>query len=65
MKVKELIEKLKSFDENLEVGGSGHFGELLEIYDVDLSTMNYLDSNRNPLPKFVAISMEGAGDEPD
>lgn len=53
MKVKELIDKLNEFDGELEVGGSGHFGELLEIYWVELKET------------FVAISVEYADNHPD
>lgn len=55
MKVKELIEKLKGLDEEMEVGGSGHFGELLEIYGVC----------KYDVYDYVTLDMESAGDDPD
>jgi hypothetical protein len=36
MTVGELKQQLMQFDDSLEIGGSGHFGELLEIYSVSL-----------------------------
>jgi hypothetical protein len=57
MTVKELIEKLKEFDGNLKVGGSGHYGEILKIDDV------YLNKYRSQ--KFVEITIQSAGPEPD
>lgn len=36
MTVGELKKELEKFDDSLEVGGSGHFDELLELYSVDL-----------------------------
>ena len=68
MKVKELIEKLQQFDPEMEVGGSGHFGELLEIYDVNLSEQDeatYVDGNFIQLPKWVRLYIQYAGSEPD
>jgi hypothetical protein len=58
MKVGELKKILADMDDNMEVGGSGHFGECLEVYSVHLSYSNHRD-------KFVEIEMESAGDEPD
>ncbi len=55
MTIKELIEKLKEFDPELEVGGIGHFGECLEIRDV------YIQDREN----FVGILTQWAGNEPD
>lgn len=53
MKVKDLIKKLEEFDKEKQVGGCGHFGEILEIYDV----RNRYD--------YVEIVIEDAGQEPD
>jgi hypothetical protein len=54
MTVAELKQKLNEFDETLEVGGWGHFGECLEIYNVHQSDEG-----------FVILSIESAGDEPE
>lgn len=57
MKVKELIEELKGQDPEKEVGGSGHFGEILEIYGV----YEINDLGRD----FVEIQIESPGLEPE
>lgn len=54
MTIAELKQKLNEFDETLEIGGWGHFGECLEIYSVHKSNEG-----------FVVLSMESAGEEPD
>ena len=54
MKVAELKQKLNEFDEKLEIGGSGHFGEILEIDGLYMSRDG-----------FVVLVMERAGEEPD
>lgn len=59
MKVGELIEKLKEFDPEMEVGGSGHLGEILEIYDV-----RFCKICESATP-YVNISIECAGEGPD
>ncbi len=58
MKVKDLITELQKYDPDLDVGGSGHFGELLEISYVSLSC-------EFTTPRFVHIAVEYPGDEPD
>jgi hypothetical protein len=55
MKVKELIKKLSEFDGNLNVGGVGHYGEILEIYSV----------RKGNLRNYVEIEIEPPGDEPE
>ena len=54
MTIAELKQKLNEFDENLQIAGSGHFGEKLDIYEPYLC-------NRG----FVILEIENAGDEPD
>jgi hypothetical protein len=54
MTVAELITKLEKYDKDLKVGGSGHFGELLEICSIYKNTDDY-----------VCIDIESAGDEPE
>ena len=54
MTVKELKQKLNGFEDELIIGGSGHFGEILDIYDPYLCNEG-----------FVVLDVEWAGDEPD
>ena len=54
MKIAELKQKLNEFDENLEIAGSGHFGERLDIYDPYLCVEG-----------FVVLEIECAGEKPD
>ena len=65
MKVKELINKLKKYPEDTLVGGTGHFGEYLELEEVWMGdTLN----ENNGVPgrtKIVCIMIEDAGKEPD
>ena len=65
MTVIELIQKLSHFDSNYEVGGSGHFGELLEIEDVYLKDVRGHKINGKQIDPFVIIRIEWAGNEPD
>ena len=53
MTVKELMEILSKYDPEKQVGGSGWFGELLEIWDV------------RERKEFVEISIEPPGEEPN
>ena len=54
MTVGELKEELNYFDDELEIGGSGHFGEILDI--------DWIYKCRKG---FVVLEMESAGNEPD
>ena len=54
MTVKELKQKLNKFDENLQIAGSGHYGEMLDIYDPYLCNEG-----------FVVLEGENPGEEPD
>jgi len=53
MTIAELKQKLNEFDENLEIAGSGHFGERLKIYNPYLCNEG-----------FVVLEGESAGEEP-
>ena len=53
MTVGQAKRKLNEFDERLELGGVGHFGEILEIDFMYLS-----------IDGFVALDIESAGEEP-
>lgn len=53
MTVGELIKELEKYDKDVEVGGSGHFGEMLEISSVYKHR------------EYVCVDIDSAGDEPD
>jgi len=38
MTIKELKEKIALLDDDMKVGGSGHFGEFLECWDTGVTT---------------------------
>jgi hypothetical protein len=50
--------KLEEFEKEMEIGSSGHYGEILNITSVHLS---YVDYNE----KFVELEIEPKGNEPD
>lgn len=64
MTIKELKEKIALLDDDMKVGGSGHFGEFLECWDAEVRTVT---KSRRDIDKEVifSISIEDAGDEPD
>jgi len=39
MTIKELKEKIALLDDDMKVGGSGHFGEFLECWDTGVTTV--------------------------
>lgn len=51
-------------DDNIKIGGSGHFGEFLDCWDAEVRTVS---KGRFSDEKEVifSISIEDAGDEPD
>ena len=51
-------------DDNMKVGGSGHFGEFLECWDTEVRTVTKSRMNDEKEVIF-SISIEDAGDEPD
>jgi hypothetical protein len=58
MKVSELVSELLKMDQDLPVGGIGHFGELLDIQRI-------YKSDWFIRKEFIVIEIESAGDEPD
>jgi hypothetical protein len=64
MTIKELKEKIMFLDDNMKIGGSGHFGEFLECYDAKVINVfkSIMDDEKEVI---FAISIEDAGDEPD
>ena len=64
MTIKELKEKIMFLDDNMKVGGSGHFGEFLECLDAEVRTVS--KSRFSDEKKVIfSISIEDAGDKPD
>lgn len=64
MTVSELIKELNKFDSNLDVGGIGHFAELLNINDIRLYKQPYtsIDGTRE---EFIVLDIDDKGPEPD
>lgn len=70
MNIKDLKELIANLPDDMEIGGSGHYGEFLEVYD----TMTRNVTIRKPIfgnqynketKLILCISMESAGDEPE
>ena len=64
MTIKELKEKIALLDDDMKVGGSGHFGEFLECWGVCVTTVTKSRRDKDKEVIF-SISIEDAGDEPD
>jgi hypothetical protein len=64
MTIKELKEKIMFLNDDMEVGGSGHFGEFLECWEAKVRTVNRSIRNHEKKEIFF-ISIENYGDEPD
>ncbi len=70
MTIKELKEKIANLDDNMLVGGSGYFGEFLECYNAEVTTVmtSYFDFFKG-IPKceieIFCISIQDKGEEPD
>jgi len=64
MTIKELKEAIMFIDDNMKVGGSGHFGEFLECWDVAVRTVNKSQMSTETEVIF-SISIQDPGDEPD
>lgn len=64
MTIKELKEKIMFLDDDMKVGGSGHFGEFLECWGADTKIVkkSLIDDEKEVI---FSISIEDAGDEPD
>jgi len=46
MTIKDLKEKIMFLDDDMKVGGSGHFGEFLECWDVGVRTVTKSRMNK-------------------
>lgn len=64
MTIKELKEKIALLDDDMKVGGSGHFGEYLECWDITTTTVTK-GRFGNVKEEILCVSIEDAGDEPD
>ena len=64
MTIKELKQKIMFLNDNMKVGGSGHFGEFLECLDAEVRTVTKSRIN-NEKELIFYISIEDAGDEPN
>lgn len=61
MTIREFKEIIKDFPDDLQIGGIGHFGELLDINSVE-----YKDDKHSLPPRpFIGMRIDSAGEEPD
>ena len=67
MTIKDLKEEIAHLDDNMKVGGAGHFGEYLECLAVWVGEVKMKRSSRNGAEKELIfnILLESAGEEPD
>jgi hypothetical protein len=65
MTIKELKEKIESLDDNMRVGGSGHFGEFLECWGAKVTEVKERGRFSNKTEMIFCISIEDPGPEPD
>ena len=64
MTVGELKKKLIGIDDNIKVGGAGHFGELLDCYFAEVRPV--YNSMMDDIEEVIfCISILDAGDEPN
>lgn len=64
MNIKELKEKIMCLDDNMKVGGVGHFGEFLECYNAEVGTAS--KTKFSAVKELIfSISIEDAGEEPE
>lgn len=66
--IKDLKELIANLPDDMEIGGSGHYGEFLEIYDIQVKTVKSHEFPRrleSVSMEILCISMESAGDEPE
>ena len=64
MTIKELKEIIKELPDDMKVGGSGHFGEYLECWDI-ATTIVSKGRFGDIKEQILCVSIEDAGDEPD
>jgi hypothetical protein len=64
MTIKDLKERIRYLDDDMKIGGSGHFGEFLDVYYIEVGAVTkgrFSDDREN----ILRISMESAGNEPE
>jgi hypothetical protein len=64
MNVKQLKELIKDLPDEMDIGGSGHFGEFLECVEVSVSDVYISDGSRE-IKKILCVKIEDAGEDPD
>lgn len=67
MTIGELKEIIKNLPDDMLVGGSGHYGEYLECYDICVENVrnNYFTHKEEDSKTILCISLEDAGECPD
>jgi hypothetical protein len=60
-KLKQLLENLP---DDMEIGDSGHFGEFLECYDINVGFV-FLSQNTTQKKRILSITIESPGEEPE
>lgn len=68
MTIKELKDIIKELPDDMKVGGSGHFGEYLECWDITTTTVTTTVSKGRfgyIKEQILCVSIESAGDVPD
>ena len=67
MTKKELIELINKYPDDMEIGGCGHYGEILQIENIYLyKSSGTILSYENPKhDKFIVINIESPGREPE
>lgn len=68
MTIKDLRQIIEGLPDDLEVGGAGHFGEMLKCLDIYIREV-IININDNPRiwqsKSILCITLEDAGEEPD
>lgn len=65
MKVRDLRFALRDVSDDMEVGGSGHFGELLESIDARVQVVSEGVFGDGKTFEAFIIDIEDRGEEPD
>lgn len=66
MTIKDLKEIIKDLPDDMLVGGSGHFGEYLECYYVEVKTVypKWSFDEKGKQEEILSIDIEDPGEEP-
>lgn len=65
MNIGEVKERIKNLPDNMLFCGKGHYGEILQIYDVYQTLVREGDFAQGKKHKAMVVSMQDAGPEPD